>query len=38
MATIRRPRGRMSKPLTTAYVVGDRVRLVADEDVERGGC
>ena len=31
MATIKWPRGRMTKPLTTPYEIGDRVRLVADE-------
>jgi hypothetical protein len=36
MATIKGPRGRMTKPLTTPYEVGDRVRLVADETWSEG--
>jgi hypothetical protein len=36
VATIKGPRGRMTKPLTTPYEVGDRVRLVADETWSEG--
>lgn len=30
MATIKWPRGKMTKPLTTQYEAGERVRLIAD--------